>query len=266
MSKNKQSKLINDFTDYRLTGDLRITPEATAIQVACYKRLFEPLGVENTILDDACRDGRIAIPLSQYYKKVTGVEVNHKLVESARKQSINHKNLVFFEEDVRKLSFLDNSFDGVLSAFSSWGVYGKEGDLQSLKEMVRVLKPGGALVIDWGNAEARLREINTRGVYNFNLGHKVIYELFETPKGEAVVRTSWLDKSQGYHWICQKVGFMDPLIVGLQPAYLPSIIKDMMHDAGLEITATYGNYNLEPVNDRNNRLIIKAIKSQLKRN
>jgi ubiquinone/menaquinone biosynthesis C-methylase UbiE len=260
MSNNQSSKHINDFSDYRLTGDLRITSEATAKQVACYKHLLKPLGKKSSILDDACRDGRIALPLSPFYKKITGVDANEKLIEIAEASSTEQKNLQFLVQDIRKLSFPDNSFDGVLSAFSSWGFYGPEGDLQSLREMKRVLKPGGVFLMDWGNIEHRLREMAEQGVYNENLKHKVIYELFETPKGEAVVRTSWMDKDRTFHWICQKVGYMDPLIVGMQQGYNPIEVKEMFNTVGLHILEIYGNYDYAPVSDTYNRFIIKAVK------
>src|SRR5580704_2306777 len=119
MTNSKSSVHMNDFTDYRLTGDLRVTAAATVKQVGCYRDLLEPLGKSSTILDDACRDGRIALPLSRFYKSLTGVEINPKLVEIANSLSSEVKNVQFIAEDVRNLSLPDNTFDGVLSAFSS---------------------------------------------------------------------------------------------------------------------------------------------------
>jgi|SRR5581483_3395295 len=252
---------INDFTDYRLTGDARISPNATAKQVRCYRRLLLPLGPQSTILDVSCRDGRLTIPLAKFYKMVVGVDANEQLLGKAQAAQDTLKNIRFAKNDARKLEFDDNSFDGVVSGFSSWGVYGEKEDRAALQEMVRVLRPGGTLVLDYGNIDARLREIAMNGVFNENLQQQVVYELFETPRGEAVVRTSWVDSKLCYHWICQRVGFDSPVVVGIQQGYPMKKLVGMLLEAGLQELEVFGDYDLSPVNDEDNRLIVRGIKT-----
>ena len=258
--KRFHNKNINDFTDYRLTGDARVGPAATAKQAKCYRRLLVPLGPQSTILDISCRDGRHTMPLSKFYKMTVGVDNNEKLLKEARQVSAELKNISFVEGDVRKLQFEDNSFDGVLSGFSSWGMYGRQEDQQVLNEMVRVLRPGGVLVLDYGNVDARLREIAVNGVYNENLQQQAVHELFETDRGEAIVRTSWVDSNLCYHWICQRVGFDTPLVVGVQQGYHPDELVAMVRKAELRKIKVFGDYDLSPVNDQGNRLILRGVK------
>jgi SAM-dependent methyltransferase len=262
MPKRYHHKNINDFTDYRLTGDARITPEATAKQAKCYRRLLIPLGPQSTILDVSCRDGRHTVPLAKFYKMATGVDSNKLLLEEARQASKELKNIRFIEDDVRELQFDENSFDGVLSSFSSWGTYGKREDQKVLNQMVRVLQPGGVFVLDYGNIDARLREIAMNGVYSENLQQQVVHELFETPRGEAVVRTSWVDPGLSYHWLCQRVGYDTPVVVGIQQGYHPDELTAMLREAGLQNIELFGDYDLSPVNDRDNRLIVRAEKAK----
>lgn len=262
MPKKRDRKNINDFTDYRLTGDARISLAATAKQAKCYRQLLIPLGPQSTVLDVSCRDGRHTVPLAKFYKKAIGVDANELLLKEARKATAKLKNVGFVEDDVRKLRFDDNSFDGVLSSFSSWGMYGQREDQRVLNQMVRVLKPGGVFVLDYGNIDARLREIAVNGVYNENLQQQVVHELFETPRGEAVVRTSWVDPNLCYHWICQRVGFDTPVVIGIQQGYHPDELTDMLRTAGLQKIELFGDYDLSPVNDQDNRLIVRAEKAK----
>lgn len=52
------------------------------------------------------------------------------------------------EADHRELPFPDGSFDCVLNLFSSLGYRGEDGDRATLSELHRVLRPGGALVVE----------------------------------------------------------------------------------------------------------------------
>lgn len=253
-------KNLNDFTDYRLTGDVRISQQATTKQVKCYEHLLLPLGPQSTILDVSCRDGRLTIPLAGFYGKTIGIDDNRRLLEEARNSGAELGKVQFQEHDVRQLPYDDNTFDGVISGFSSWGMYGRQEDQRVLNEMVRVLRPDGVFVLDYGNIDARLREIATNGVFNEHMQQQVTYELFETDKGEAVVRSSWVDPNLCYHWICQRVGFDAPLVVGAQQGYHPDNLITMLHKAALRETALYGDYDLSPINVQNNRIIIRGVK------
>ena len=252
---------INDFSEYRLTGDPRISPAETARQVACYRKLFSPLGSNSAVADVACGDGRQTLPLARVYEKVVGFDNDEQQMHRARERSAEFDNVKFVRADMRKeLPVSSGTFDGVLSGFSSWGFYGPKGDQQSLHQMSCLLKPGGVFVLDYGNVEARLREIREHGVWTENLQQRVKLDTLYDPHGQEVTRTSWIDADGWYHWICQRVGSPNPLLIGSQKGYYPDELKDMLRQAGLEPTAMYGGYNLEPVNDTNVRLIVRAEK------
>ena len=50
--------------------------------------------------------------------------------------------------DYRELPFADASFDAALNLFTSLGYLGDEEDTRVLREIGRVLRPGGRLVIE----------------------------------------------------------------------------------------------------------------------
>ena len=66
------------------------------------------------------------------------------------------------QADYRELPFEDGSFDAVVNLFSSLGYRGDEGDRQTLREFRRVLRPGGALVIETMHRDRLVRVFRPR--------------------------------------------------------------------------------------------------------
>jgi SAM-dependent methyltransferase len=100
------------------------------------------------ILDVPCGFGRHSIPLAQEGYSVTGAERSGAQLAEARRRSGSADNRQWVQADMRDLPFADGSFDVVLNLFSSLGYRGEEGDLETLREFRRVLRPSGTLVIE----------------------------------------------------------------------------------------------------------------------
>jgi demethylmenaquinone methyltransferase / 2-methoxy-6-polyprenyl-1,4-benzoquinol methylase len=101
-----------------------------------------------TVLDIATGTGDFAIAtLKANPKKITGVDISEGMLGVGKKK-INKLNLDKTIElkygDSENLPFEDNSYDAVTA---SYGVRNFENLKQGLTEMLRVLKPGGILVI-----------------------------------------------------------------------------------------------------------------------
>ena len=102
-----------------------------------------------TILDIATGTGDFAI---QAYKsilpeKVIATDISEGMMNVGREKVRNlglDGKIVFSREDSTRLSFADNSFDAITVAF---GVRNFEDLDKGLHEMLRVLRPGGHLVI-----------------------------------------------------------------------------------------------------------------------
>ncbi len=63
---------------------------------------------------------------------------------------VKHKargRVEFCKQDARRLSYPENSFDIVFSMSVVEHIEGSEGDTQAIREMARVLKPGGVLAV-----------------------------------------------------------------------------------------------------------------------
>ena len=100
------------------------------------------------ILDAPCGFGRHANPLARAGYRVTGVDRSEPQLAEARRLAADPANPRFLQADHRDLPLPDSSFDAVLCLFSSLGYRGEDGDRRTLAEFRRVLRPGGALVIE----------------------------------------------------------------------------------------------------------------------
>jgi ubiquinone/menaquinone biosynthesis C-methylase UbiE len=101
---------------------------------------------EAIALDVATGGGHTAIALAGYVKKVVAVDITSEMLaeaeDAARQKCID--NIEFKAEDVHRLNFPDSEFDIVASRFAAHHF----ADIRvALKELCRVLKPGGKLYI-----------------------------------------------------------------------------------------------------------------------
>jgi SAM-dependent methyltransferase len=109
----------------------------------------ESLGVKPPlrVLDLGCGDGTTAIPLARLGAEVVGVDIASNLVKAGNKRAGEQglRRLRFQEGDACNLQGIeDDAFDLTLSVF---GAMFAANPLDVAKEMVRVTKPGGRIVM-----------------------------------------------------------------------------------------------------------------------
>ncbi|MDP1721402.1 MAG: methyltransferase domain-containing protein [Candidatus Nanopelagicaceae bacterium] len=143
---NKESKSMNtnkalwekgDFT--KIAAFTRQSGEAIVKSLA----VATPLQV----LDLGCGDGTTAIPLALSGAEVTGIDIAKNLVDAGKKRALEAglNRLTFQEGDACNLQGIsDNTFDLTLSVF---GAMFAPNPFDVAKEMVRVTKPGGRIVM-----------------------------------------------------------------------------------------------------------------------
>lgn len=137
MNPNKILWEKGDFT--QLAQTMRESGEALVDKLSITKEL--------NILDLGCGDGTTAIPEAKLAAKVLGVDIARNLVAAGnlRAQKEGLTNCIFQEGDAISLDGLeDNSFDLVVSIF---GAMFAPKPFDVAKEMVRVTKPGGRIVM-----------------------------------------------------------------------------------------------------------------------
>jgi ubiquinone/menaquinone biosynthesis C-methylase UbiE len=111
--------------------------------------LIQSIGIEPPIrtLDLGCGDGTTAIPLARAGAEVVGIDIARNLVDAGNKRAAaaGLSRLRFQEGDACNLEGIgDHSFDMTISVF---GAMFAPRPLDVAKEMVRVTKPGGRIIL-----------------------------------------------------------------------------------------------------------------------
>jgi ubiquinone/menaquinone biosynthesis C-methylase UbiE len=137
MSANKALWEKGDFT--KIAAFMRESGEAVVNSIG----ITPPLRA----LDLGCGDGTTAMPLALLGAEVTGIDIARNLVEAGNRRAAEAglDRLKFHEGDACNLDGVgDHSFDLTLSVF---GAMFAPKPFDVAKEMVRVTKPGGRIVM-----------------------------------------------------------------------------------------------------------------------
>ncbi len=137
MNPNKALWEKGDFT--RIAEGMRQSGEELVAKLGVTKGM--------DVLDLGCGDGTTAIPEAKLGANVLGVDIASNLVEAGNIRAKNEglTNCTFQEGDATDLKDLkDQSFDLVVSIF---GAMFAPRPLDVAKEMVRVTRPGGRIVM-----------------------------------------------------------------------------------------------------------------------
>jgi len=139
----------------------------------------------SSLLDVGCGSGILIryLLIANRGMKLFGLDITPKMVEVAKKKFSNNPSVKITLGSAIKMPYKDNSFDYVTCASS---FHHHPNPLQSAKEMVRVLKPGGKLLILDMCIEGLLRKIlfKVENVYHnegkvFRLTNKEMFELYQ---------------------------------------------------------------------------------------
>jgi ubiquinone/menaquinone biosynthesis C-methylase UbiE len=126
-----------DFT--RIADTMRESGEALVQRLGITKGL--------KVLDLGCGDGTTALPEAKLGADVLGIDIAQNLVEAGNKRAAERglNNIKFQEADASNLEQLpDKTFDLVVSIF---GAMFAPKPFEDAKEMVRVTRPGGRIVM-----------------------------------------------------------------------------------------------------------------------
>ncbi|MBN2250760.1 MAG: methyltransferase domain-containing protein [Candidatus Altiarchaeota archaeon] len=133
-------------TDADVVDDQSITAQ----EITVYSDILK-LAPEERVLDLCCGQGRHSLELARRSPgHVEGIDRSHYLIERAKATARREGLSVRFREgDARKLPFPPDSFDVVVILGNSFGYFETvNDDMRVLREVHRVLKPWGRLLID----------------------------------------------------------------------------------------------------------------------
>jgi arsenite methyltransferase len=113
---------------------------------------------DEQVLDVGCGHGLLLIAAAKQLRtgKAVGIDIWQTEDQSANSPEATRQNILLEnvadridlkDGDVRKLPFADNTFDVVLSSWCIHNIYDQAGRATAIREILRVLKPGGRLAI-----------------------------------------------------------------------------------------------------------------------
>ena len=119
------------------------------------------LGEGERVLDVGCGTGTASFLMAEQVGvngEVVGIDLSEKMLERGRRkqENIEVRNVTFLRANAEDIPFPDDSFDKV-TFFAVLHEMNHDGRINALKEVCRVLKPGGRVLIsDLGVPETRM--------------------------------------------------------------------------------------------------------------
>ncbi len=138
----------------------------------------------NRALDLACGPGRHARFLAERWW-TSGTDLSEVLLRFAQRTGVQAK---FVRADIRELPYRESSFDLVVNLFTSFGYFESDDEHERvIRDLVRVIAPGGSFVIDFLNASLVRRTLVPRDTKVVN-GKQVEQRREITSDGRFVVK------------------------------------------------------------------------------
>ena len=142
------------------------------------KKLDEEIPMGSNILEAGCGTGQLGIALSRYARQIYGTDLSKgSLIEA--KQFINSndiKSVHLFRMNIFKLFFKENTFDVIISNGVLHHTYNPK---LAFSKLVRVLKPGGIIVIGLYHRYGRIiQKIRQSLIKNFGDSFKFLDKRF----------------------------------------------------------------------------------------
>ena len=137
------------FEDYRyLRTALAEEPPARATADAHKAARLARCPPGARILDAGCGSGRHALALARAGYRAVGLDSSRLLLTAARSAARDTPLATFVPGSYHRVPFEPGAFDAVLCLGTALGYLGPAGDREALRELRRVLAPGGRLVIE----------------------------------------------------------------------------------------------------------------------
>lgn len=215
------------------------------------ERMISWLGLPpgSKVLDLCCGMGRHSLALAEAGYEVTGVDLSEVLLREARSQK-GAEQVTWLRSDMRDLPLI-GGFDAVVNLFTSFGYFEEdEEQVKVLREIYRMLKPGGKFVIDYLNPAYVIRHLVPHSTRED--GKNLIDESRRIEDGyvkKDIILTSKNDStSRQYH---ERVKL-----------YSLEKFSGMIEEAGLQLEAVHGAYEDEVYNaESSTRMIFSGIRS-----
>jgi ubiquinone/menaquinone biosynthesis C-methylase UbiE len=186
----EQFKLTDAYSYDSVTPEFDRFTERFTTALAARLVSFADVSVGEHVLDIGTGTGIVALKAARKVGttgRVTGIDLSDGMLAAAQAKSIQvglGGRIDFRKMDAEQLAFTDRSFDSVLSLFALLH-FPNPGD--ALREMFRVLRPGGKLVVAVGSSPPL---ISVRGVVH---RMKMLNETLAQVHGKSLIGPAYLE-------------------------------------------------------------------------
>lgn len=198
------------------------------------------------MLDLACGAGRHSHYLHQTGYPVVGLDLSQPLLKQAS-GAVSSSQISWIRGDMRQVPLRNRSVSAVFNMFTSFGYFPKDSDDASvLREVLRVLVPGGWFVLDTLNPS--YVESNLESTSQRRQGEVDIFEERRIDqRRRRVVKSITLTRDG------QKSFFMESVRM-----YRVEELQQLMQSVGLESKILWGDYQGNSYQEQSPRIIIVA--------
>ncbi|MDI1460784.1 methyltransferase domain-containing protein [Catellatospora sp. KI3] len=247
------------FTEIYVDSDIELRDDAVADDMSRCVTAALRLEPGARLLDLACGTGRHAVRLSAAGFTVTGVDLVEEYLDRARlRAQAAHQPARFVQADMRDLRALEpGSFDAVVSLHTSFGFFpSHEENAGVLREIHRVLAPGGKVLIDVMNRDWFLRQ--TGVAFGVDQTDFVIRN-FDSSTGRLYLHEERFDPATSrIRWEIRSVGDQPRTVAADYRVYSAHELMAMLAECGFAPTAVWGDYDLSPFSIHSPHIICVA--------
>jgi len=217
-------------------------------EAASVASLFRRCGIRSgsRILDLCCGIGRIAVPLAKQGYDVIGVDMSPDFIKRARRYAASKhvtrktKFIVGDYRDIESTLSGEESFRGILSAFTSIGYYGRDVDKEAFEAVARHTAKGGIFILDTINRDWLLRHFEGKG-YEM-AGNVLVLQDREFDAERSYMLNRWeYYRVVGPHLRSEGVYRVDHRVYG------PSDLKELLESAGWAVVSSSADYDGNPI-------------------
>lgn len=210
-------------------------------------RLYNHFDLQDEFVCDlACGKGRHSKYLNKKGLKVLGLDLATESIKEA--SQFENENLKFDTHDMRDV-YPEVSFDYVFNLFTSFGYFDHQDDnLKVLNSVHQMLNDNGRLIIDFLNAT---HVVDNLIVEEVKAIEGIDFKINKSFDGSHILKRIQFEdggKEFDYTEKVQAVSYSD--------------FKRLLQETGFEFEAVYGDYKLNPFDEKtSSRLIVVAKKA-----
>ena len=190
------------------------------------------------LLEVACGNGRICIPMAKKGFRVTGIDISMLYIRDAKRRAIkNHVKADFVCGDMRRLDrMIRDKYDVVLSVWTSIGYYNKRTDDKLFRNVAGLMKKNGLFLILNTMSQEYLMNHYCTSLYNETDKFVVLHRGNEFDRFHSINKETWVF----YEKEGKNLKYVDEFPLSLRIYSLAEIVE-MAERAGLEFVEAYDN-------------------------